>query len=300
MELAAALVYRGDALKLQKRVDDSKQSYAEALKIIEDLGDKEIEDPLVARFYGVALVSRADTLQSEGKLEDAGKLIRKSLEIREHLAQGADHDVSRQRDLTVGLNRLALWHRAMGDLDTAIPLFKRAYDIRERSLGIDRNARTMRDVAVAGSAYGMALLEQQSPDPDTAEPVLKHALDLITGLNCSDSSSSRTIADTVRAYADMGDLHLSRHDFAKAADSFTRGIDHGQPHASEGKDLVLAQELLRAHERLGNARQSRGDKAAAKSEYQQALMFVAQLGTEMEGMKDAQTRLNAAISKLKE
>jgi serine/threonine protein kinase len=299
MELASTLVYRGDALRLQGRNDEGKRDQAEALRVVEEIGDKEVDDPIVARLYAVALVSRADALKGEGKLDDAGLLLQKSAAIREHLAKGLDRDVARQRDLTIGLNRLALWHKARGELDKALPLFKKAYDIRERSLGIDRNARTMRDVAIAGSAYAMALLEQSPPDTETAEPVLAHALDLITNLNCSDSSSSRTISDTVRAYADMGVLRAAQGAPEDAATSLTRAIDFGSPHAASGKDLVLAQEMMRACELRGDTKRTLKDLSGARADYEQALKYAAQLGPELEGIADIQARLHKSIAELK-
>ena len=297
MELATTLVYQGDALKLQNRPAEWKAAQTEALKIIEDIGDQHIDDPILSRVYAVTLSSRADALPPGGK--DAGALIEKSLAIREQLAQGAERDLVRQRDVTVGLNRLALWHKEQGDLNAALPLLKRAYDIRENLIKIDANARTKRDVAVAASPYALTLLELSPPSTTDAEKLLTRALDLLNSLACSDASDTRNRTDLVRAHTDLGALELIRSAPAAAITHLTRAIDQAAGGPQDKRDAVLLQELARAREKRADAHAALHDTPGAKADYQSALALIQQIGPDLPGMSEAQTRVNAAIAKLK-
>ncbi len=298
MELASTLVYWGDALKLQNRAAEWKAAQAEALKIIEDIGDQRIDDPVLSRMYAVTLSSRGDALRQDGKPDEAGTLFEKSLAIRERLARGADRDLVRQRDVTIGLNRLAIWHKDRRELGTAIPLFKRAYDIRENLIKVDQNARTTRDAAIAASPYAMALLEQEPPNIAEAETLLTRALDLLNSLACSDASDTRNRTDLVRAHTDLGALELVRNAPGAAAGHLRRAIEQGNSGSQEKRDRVLLQELSRAYEKLGDASELLGETPAAKVQYQNALKLVQEIGTEMAGMPEAEARLRAAIGKL--
>jgi serine/threonine protein kinase/tetratricopeptide (TPR) repeat protein len=298
MELATTLIYRADALKLQKRGEDSKKCYAEALKVIEDLGAENLDDPVVARTYATTLLARGDSLRGEGKLEDAGKLYTKSMSIRERLASGADRDLMRQRDLSVGLNRIGLWKRESGDSDGAIDAFRRAYEIRERCLKQERTARTMADAATASSEYGMALLDLSPPKIDQAEPVLTRAVELVENLSCSDASDKRGLPALVRARTDLGVLRIAQGDSAAAAALFTKAIQGAKDSAPDSKDPVFLQELVRAHHELGDLRHASKDDAAARAEYQAALRLVADMG-DVDGVKQIEDSLRQALAALK-
>ncbi|HVU63100.1 MAG TPA: hypothetical protein VHC70_03930, partial [Phycisphaerales bacterium] len=183
----------------------------------------------------------------------------------------------------------------------AMPLFKRAYEIRSRSLAITANSRTKRDVAIAGSAYAVCLLSLSPPDDETAEPVLSQAFDLLSQLACSDPNDHRIKSDLVRSASDLALLHLTKNDSDAAVQWLNKAIDqgHDDDQASSGKDPVLAQELMRAHEQRGDIRRVLKDLSGARADYEQALKYAAQLGPELEGVADIQARLHKSIAELK-
>ncbi len=160
-------------------------------------------------------------------------------------------------------------------------------------------ARTQSDAARAASAYAMALLELTPPSIAMAEKLLTRALDLLNSLACSDASDTRNRTDLVRAHTDLGALELIRGSPAAAAIHLQHAIDQATTGPQDKRDRVLLQELARAHEKLGDASASLHDTPAAKSHFKSALTLVQQIDTDMDGMSEAQTRLTAAIAKLK-
>jgi tetratricopeptide (TPR) repeat protein len=267
----ASLFRIGDAKAAQRDNDGAAKDYEAALKIAQDLAERNPDEPGCQSDLAFIINKIGDIHQLNGNWAAAIREYQRSLEIVRQQAAKDKNSIKWPRDIAVISSRVGQVLERLGDYAGALDEFQGALDIQKRLLEQhpDNNILWTNE-AMTHRRIGGALKHQERYDE--AQAAYESAVEIREKLHNKDLGNAEWRKGLAADRTNVGDIRMARKDWAGAADDYRKALQlRADLSFRDSHDNNLKKDLAAAHDKLGAALRAQEAFAEALPHYQEVV-----------------------------